>query len=179
MRPTQWPHPLLQAYWESGTHAAEGATQPAIQNLLMHLLRLVDAPHAVELGVWKGATSRWLACGLPPGGRLELVDPDQGCLHMAADRVGALALPITVTTHRQHTMDYLPTIPDTVRFVFLDDDKAQIPEKLGLLTARLPHCVVAIHDLDTIGAQIWKDGNLIPLRVASDPSGGDLGLTSW
>jgi len=179
MRPLQWPHPTLQDYWESGTHAREGATQPAIQNLLYHLMRLVDAQHAVELGVWKGATSRWLACGLPEGGRLDLVEPDAGCLDLATERVAALALPITVTGHRVHTLDYLPSVPPTVDFVFLDDDKALIPEKLGWLTQRLPHCVVAIHDVETIGADVWKTWNLIPLRVAADPTGGDLGLTSW
>ena len=178
MRPIQWPHPVLQEYWDSGLHASEGATQPAIQNLLYHLVRMVDAKHVVELGVWKGATSRWLACAVGDGS-LTLVDTDQSNVKSAAERVRALHLPVKLRMFVGSSLLYLSGVPRETDFVFLDDDKQEIPEKLGMLVKALPHCVVAIHDLETIEASLWKDWNLIPLRVAADPSGGDLGLTSW
>lgn len=179
MIPTLWPHPDLQAYWASGLHKTEGATQPHIQALLYHLVLAINAQHVVELGVWKGATSRWLACAVEAngGGTLTLVDTDQACLNTASTRVALLDLPRTeVHTVFRGTMEFLDTMNPATQFMFMDDDKKQVAEKFAKLRAQGRHVLVAVHDAETISPELRQAEGMILLETPPEPSSGQLAL---
>lgn len=180
--PTFWPHPALQEFWESHTHHKEGATQPHVQALLYHLMCALGSKHAVELGVWKGATSRWLACAIAAngGGSITLVEVTEPDLALAKERVEALGLPnVEVRAVRGSSLDFLAGCEPYITFVFLDDDKLLVGQKLAALRTRLPHCVVAIHDVETLAAELLKAEGIVMLPVLHEPSSGSLGLVSW
>ena len=176
--PTFWPHPDLRAYWESGAHQEEGATQPCIQALLYHLILATNAKHVVELGTWKGATSRWLACAIAAngGGTLTLVDKHKPSLDMATERVQALRLgDVTITPVCNASLDYVQQRPIPTRdFVFLDDDKADVVLKIQHLREGGMHGIIAIHDIETVAAE--STPGVIRLTIPVEPSGGHLGL---
>jgi predicted O-methyltransferase YrrM len=132
---------------------------------------------AVELGVWKGATSRWLACAVEEngGGGLTLVDINAEYLHEARRRVEALGLRhVTLLCVQQPTMEFLPTVSPQTDFVFMDDDKMEVAAKLALLQQRTK-ALVAAHDAETIVGPLKEYGAII-LPMPAEPSAGDLGL---
>ena len=174
--PTLWPHPTLKRHWEE-LHRTESATQPHIQSLLYHLVCALDVKHAVELGVWKGATSRWLACAIEAngGGTLTLVDTVEENVTLAADRCRALELPhTTIEVRHGESLFYLESLPTDVKFVFLDDDKQAIDKKLDLIKGR--GVIVAIHDIEVVPDDTRKKWRIVHLPMPAIPSGGDLGL---
>lgn len=187
MIPALWPHPILKDYWMSGLHRDEGATQPHVQALLYQLILSLNAKHVLELGVWKGATSRWLACAIESngGGTLTLVDNNPENLHTAVVRVHALGLGhVEVVDIPMPTLAYLESLPTTPstelpyapELIFLDDDKQQITEKLSLLKIRSAGAFVCIHDAETLPNEILVESNIMVLPTPHEPSSGHLGL---
>lgn len=179
--PTLWPHPTLQEFWET-THRSEGATQPHLQALLYAFVCALDTHHVAELGVWKGATSRWLACAVAAngGGSITLVDTCTADLVIARDRVAALGLKdVEIRTVNKGSMEFIPDCDPATGFIFMDDDKQQVAQKLAALRTRVPHCVVAIHDAETLAAEMLKTEGILHILVPHVPSSGNLGLVNW
>lgn len=178
--PVAWPSPALQEFWESGVQTMEGATQPWVQALLYQLCRALDVRHAVELGCWKGITSVWLATAISHngGGSLSVVDNHEKTGGEALARLSIHAPSnVAVTLHQEPTMTFLLSLLASTQFVFLDDDKAQIADKLDLIRARAPGCYVAVHDaeLPNVTIDFRKAGGII-LDIPPGDGSGSLGL---
>lgn len=179
--PTFWPHPALREFWET-LHRTEGATQPHLQALLYAFVCALDTHHVAELGVWKGATSRWLACAVAAngGGSITLVDTCAADLEIAKERVATLGLEnVKVHAVNKGSLDFIPDCDPATGFIFMDDDKQHVSQKLAALRSRVPHCVVAIHDAETLAAETLKGEGILHIPVPHDPSSGNLGLVNW
>ena len=167
LAPLWFPHPTLRDYWESGKHRSEGATQPWVQALLYHLVRALGIRHVAELGCYLGSTSAWLAlaieancAGEPTTGSLTLVDVGNGMVDGVRSRVSAVSTTPLIGFHGR-SLEFLPGLYTETRFVYLDDDKADVSAKLALIAQRAPGCLVAIHDAETLGAQLPTNALLL------------------
>jgi predicted O-methyltransferase YrrM len=153
LAPVWWPHPSLKTYWDSGLHHTEGATQPWVQALLYQLCRALDVRRAVELGCYRGVTSAWLALAIEAngGGRLDLVDTNQTFLTVAMARVGDVNTGTLVATagHAETSFAFLREHfqPDT-QFIFMDDDKADIKQKVHVIRDCGCQALIAVHDVE-------------------------------
>ena len=148
-----WPDDRLRQRWESSKHYEyEGNAQPWVQLLLYSLVVATKATTVVECGTFRGATAAWLGLAVEAngGGTVWCIERTPNDLARAQDYLDGLALPRTTFRYmKMTTLDFLATHwPTGVDFVFLDDDKHAVPEKLAALGRAEPHVLVAVHDVD-------------------------------
>jgi len=170
--PLWWPHPTLEAYWRDNLWNVEGATQPWVQALLYALCRALDVRRAVELGCWNGLTSCWLAMAISAngGGMLTVLDHNIGCLKTTAERLAKLDLAnMELRQECMDSKDYVP--PADTQFIFLDDDKTNVGQKVAAFAAACPGAYIAAHDIETV-----PDVAMLRLATPILHSSGHLGL---
>lgn len=173
LEPRWFPHDALRRAWRPGYEG--GGLQPWLQALLYHMIRATDIRHVVELGTWYGYTSGWLAQAVEDngGGTATFVEHAPDCAAKTRAALDALGLEKTACEiiHKP-SLEYLPRLPDATQFVFLDDDKAAVPEKLRLIKERAPRALVAIHDAETL--PFLEERKALLLRIPAADGGGDI-----
>lgn len=148
LAPLWFPDPSLESYWKSGQHYADGGTQPWVQALLYQLIRACGFRRVMELGTWYGATAAWmcLAVAHNGGGCYWGTERSHEAADKAAARLFALEIPsVDWVVRRQDTLSALEGLPFGPDFVFIDDDKAQLAEKLAFFPKGT---LVALHDVE-------------------------------
>jgi len=118
--------------------ASDAAGLPAIQvtpqqGKLLHLLaRMVGARRILELGTLGGYSTIWLGRALPSGGSLVTLEADPKHADVARANVARAGLATLVDLRLGRALDTLPQLATESRepfdFVFIDADKANIPE---------------------------------------------------
>src|SRR2546426_544571 len=101
----------------------------ADEGKLLHvLLRAVGATRVLELGALAGYSGVWLARALPPHGRLTTIekDPRHAALARRADAEAGVAPRVQLL--EGSALDLLPTLTPGFDAVFLDADKAPLPQ---------------------------------------------------
>src|SRR6202051_327922 len=69
------PDPLRQLREETGNHPRASMQTAPEQGQFLHLLaRILGAKKTLEVGVFMGYSSTWVAMALPPGGRIVACD---------------------------------------------------------------------------------------------------------
>ncbi len=116
------------------------------------MARLLRAQKIAEVGVFRGATSRYLGQALLEngGGELYLVDMSEEALARGRDAVGAMA---NVTTRgvlgSSTEPEVLSSVPDGLDLVYLDADHTEQGVR-DELTAWIPKVraggIIAVHD---------------------------------
>ncbi len=187
-----WPHDVLRdryesAHFDSTAYAKEGITQPWVQLLLYALVRSLGATHVLELGCFRGVTTAWLALAVEANGGGTVVALDREAVDVARGKTllrdVADALPRTqVVWELGDTRAYLRTATlQPFTFVFLDDDKQAVAEKVELLRVGGCRALLACHDVDGHYedpglARVWKAlGGLVVPATRIHPY-GHLGL---
>ncbi len=135
---------------------APGATvvessEPDVARTLFTIASLQQARRVVEVGVFRGYTSRFLAAAVAPrGGELHLVDLSQEALDIACRSAGAVT-GARVAPHRgfSNAPEVLAAVPGDCDLIYLDADhsEAGVDAELAVWVPKLrPGGVVAVHD---------------------------------
>jgi predicted O-methyltransferase YrrM len=118
--------------------ASADAGLPAISvapnqgKLLQLLARIQGARNILEVGTLGGYSTIWLARALPPGGRLVTLELIPKHAEVARDSIARAGLAEVVDLRLGRAVDSLAQLATEARepfdFVFIDADKASIPE---------------------------------------------------
>jgi predicted O-methyltransferase YrrM len=126
--------PVLEAALRASTEAGlpQIAVSPA-QGKLLHLLaRIQGARHILEIGTLGGYSTIWLARALPDGGRLITMELDPKHAEVAQANIARAGLAARVDLRVGPALETLPRLaaenPDPFDLVFIDADKANIPD---------------------------------------------------
>jgi len=112
----------------------EGLKLPPIhisadEGKLLHvLLRAVRATTVLEVGSLAGYSGVWLARALPPGGCLTTIEKDPLHASLARQAFADAGLTARVRVLEGAALDVLPTLAPGFDAVFLDADKAPLPQ---------------------------------------------------
>ncbi len=96
--------------------------------LLHVLLRAVAAARVLEIGALAGYSGVWLARALPPGGTLTTLEKDPRHAELARRAYREANLAQQVRLIEGTALDVLPTLAPGFDAVFVDADKAPLPE---------------------------------------------------
>jgi caffeoyl-CoA O-methyltransferase len=112
----------------------EGLRLPPIhisadEGKLLHvLLRAVRARTVLEVGSLAGYSGVWLARALPPEGRLTTIEKDPRHAALARQAFAEAGLASRVRVLDGAALDVLPTLAPGFDVIFLDADKASLPQ---------------------------------------------------
>jgi predicted O-methyltransferase YrrM len=146
------PPELLSArHPEEGKQRVTESSEPEVSRMLYMLTRLLEATCVVEVGVFRGFTTQFLAAAVAPNyGTLHLIDMNRAALHEATSMASAYP-GCRVECHTGNSSD--PTIAAEVAgscdFIFLDADhsEAGVTSELELWFPKLrPGGILAVHD---------------------------------
>jgi predicted O-methyltransferase YrrM len=155
------PDPALDAALE----ASAAAGLPSInvtpnQGKFLHLLaRIQGARSILEIGTLGGYSTIWLARALPAGGRLVTLESDPKHAAVARGNFARAGLSGTIELLEGRALNTLPRMASErlgpFDFVFIDADKASIPEyfEWALKLAR-PGSVILVDNVVRSGAVI-------------------------
>ena len=145
------------------------SSEPEVARTLYGVAAAQQAQRVVEVGVFRGYTSRFLAAAVAPRqGDLHLVDLSPAALD--AGRSAAAAFPgARVTTHQGLSTDpaVLAAVPDGCDLIYLDADHSEAGVEAEL-TAWLPKLrpggVVGVHDTVHFGG-VCRAANRFAARL--------------
>jgi predicted O-methyltransferase YrrM len=101
----------------------------ADEGKLLHvLLRAVGATTVLEVGSLAGYSGVWLARALPPNGRLTTIEKDARHAGLARRAFAGAGLASRVDVLEGAALDVLPTLAPGFDAIFLDADKASLPQ---------------------------------------------------
>lgn len=105
---------------------------PAQGMLLRILAETCGATRILEIGTLGGYSTIWLARALPASGQLVTLEADPRHAAVAEENIARAQLAAIVDVRVGAALETLPTLPDDAPFdfVFIDADKASIPEYL-------------------------------------------------
>jgi predicted O-methyltransferase YrrM len=154
---------------EAALEASEAAGLPAInvapnQGKLLHLLaRSLGARKILEVGTLGGYSTIWLARALPGDGRLISLELDPKHAEVARDNLARAGLAEVAEVRVGPALESLPKLVTEAPFdfVFIDADKANIPEYFGWAL-----------QLSRVGSVIVVD-NVIRKGAVLDPASSD------
>ena len=101
----------------------------ADEGKLLHvLLRAVGATTVLEVGSLAGYSGVWLARALPPNGRLTTIERDGRHAALARQAFAGAGLASRVDVLEGAALEVLPTLAPGFDAIFLDADKASLPQ---------------------------------------------------
>ncbi|MGL4420079.1 MAG: O-methyltransferase, partial [Gemmataceae bacterium] len=149
--PTVPPELTAARHRDDPTMGYVASSEPEVARTLYGLARLTQARRIVEVGVWQGYTTQFLAAALAPnGGDLHLVDFSESAITDAATLAGRYS---NVAIHRHLGMSDAPAtlaaVPNGCDLIFLDADhtEAGVAAELECWAPKLrPGGLIAVHD---------------------------------
>lgn len=101
----------------------------ADEGKLLHvLLRAIGATSVLEVGSLAGYSGVWLARALPPGGRLTTIEKDPRHAGVARQAFAEAGFASRVDVLEGKALDLLSTLAPGFDAIFLDADKASLPQ---------------------------------------------------
>lgn len=130
--------PTADAALHAALEASVAAGLPAInvapnQGKLLHLLaRMMGARRILEIGTLGGYSTIWLARALPAGGRLVTLELDRQHAEVARANFARAGVSDVIDLRVGPALEALPRLAaeagDPFDFIFIDADKASVPE---------------------------------------------------
>jgi predicted O-methyltransferase YrrM len=103
----------------------------AEEGKLLHVLvRAAGAHRVLEVGTLGGYSGVWIARALPPGGELVTIEKDVRHARIARQTFASAGVADRVTLLEGEALELLPGLEPGFDAVFLDADKAPLPEYL-------------------------------------------------
>ena len=178
-----WPHPDMQAEYESGIYAS-GCTEPWIAQILYSLIVAKQEPITVlETGGYMGTTSAWLAAAAQEvSGGLIVCEIDGERVDVLTERLRTYGLRSIARIFPEDALKIIDEQPDgSLGFVWVDDyhDKKHVAAELAALLPKMaPGGIIAMHDVfgSTDLAGLCKQFGGIPLDFPRIGPGGGLGI---
>lgn len=143
--------PVLEEMLKTGRSEGVPIVNPASGRLLRVLVAATAPKRVVEIGTAIGFSTLWMASALPPGGRIDTIDPDRS----RTDRARRYWLRAGVTDRvrvvNEPALRVLPRLAPGIDFAFIDAIKT---EYAAYLDALLPK--MAPGSLITVDNVLWS-----------------------
>src|SRR3984893_15768652 len=145
------PGPRVREVRQTGRAEGVPIVNPASGRLLRVLVTALAPKRVVEIGTAIGFSTLWMASALPPGGRIDTIDPDRA--RAARPRRYWLRAGVTdrVRVINEPALRVLPRLAPGIDFVFIDAIK---PEYGAYLDALLPK--MAPGGMITVDNVLWS-----------------------
>jgi predicted O-methyltransferase YrrM len=132
--------------------------------ILRMLIQLVGARRVLEVGTLSGYSGIWIARALPPGGRLVTIEGDERHAAHAREAFDQAGVADRVDLLCGEALDTMAMLEGPFDAIFLDADKAPLPEYLNLSLRLL-----------RVGGLLLCDNTFMDGRIADpDAEGSDL-----
>lgn len=184
--------PVLEEMLRSGRKEGVPIVNPASGGLLRVLVLALKPKRVVEIGTAIGFSTLWMASALPPGGRIDTIDPDRS----RTDRARRYWLRAGVTDRvrviNEPALRVLPRLAPGIDFAFIDAIKTEYIAYLdGLLPKMAPGGMITVdnvlwsgriaageHDEDTDALRAFNEHFLHHERLESTilPVGDGFGI---
>ena len=104
---------------------------------LSFISKLLRPESILEIGTYTGYSAICLAEGLVKGGQLHTIDMNPEVEDIATRYILEAGLEGVVIQHQGNATDIIPVLKETFDIIFLDADKENYPEYLGICKAKL------------------------------------------
>jgi predicted O-methyltransferase YrrM len=140
--------PVLEEMLKAGRSEGVPIVQPASGRLLRVLVAAMAPKRVVEIGTAIGFSTLWMASALPPGGRIDTIDPDRS----RTDRARRYWLRAGVTDRvrviNEPALRVLPRLAPGIDFAFIDAIKTEYSAYLdGLLPKMAPGGMITVDNV--------------------------------
>jgi len=129
--------PVLEEMLKTGRSDGVPIVNPASGRLLRVLVTAMAPTRVVEIGTAIGFSTLWMAGALPPGGRIDTIDPDRS----RTDRARRYWLRAGVTDRvrviNEPALRVLPRLAPGIEFVFIDAVKTEYSAYLDALLPKM------------------------------------------
>jgi len=129
--------PVLEEMLKTGRSEGVPIVNPASGRLLRVLVTAMAPTRVVEIGTAIGFSTLWMAGALPPGGRIDTIDPDRS----RTDRARRYWLRAGVTDRvrviNEPALRVLPRLAPGIEFVFIDAVKTEYSAYLDALLPKM------------------------------------------
>ncbi len=105
--------------------------------LLQMLTQLVSPTLAVEVGSYAGYGAVSIARGLPPAGKLHVIEANEEYEQMIRRHSQMAGVEERIQLHIGQALDLLPTLPDGIGLAFIDADKTNYENYYRLLLPKM------------------------------------------
>ena len=110
---------------------------PEVGRLLATMVRMLGAGRVLEIGIFTGYSSIFLASALPDGGMLDALEINDELEDLIREGYARAGVADRIRLHFGDAFDLLPALPAAAYdLVYLDADKRRYPDFLPLI---LPH----------------------------------------
>ena len=144
--------PVLAEMLRTGRSEGVPIVQPAVGRLLRVLVTAMAPKRVIEVGTAIGFSTLWMATALPPGGRIDTIDPDRA----RTDRARRYWLRAGVTDRirviNEPARRVLPRLEPGIEFAFIDALKTEYGAYLDALLPKMaPGGMIAVDNLTWSG----------------------------
>jgi caffeoyl-CoA O-methyltransferase len=128
---------VLEEMLKTGRSEGVPIVNPAAGRLLRVLVAALAPKRVVEIGTAIGFSTLWMASALPPGGRIDTIDPDRA----RTDRARRYWLRAGVTDRvrviNEPALRVLPRLAPGIQFAFIDAIKTEYAAYLEALVPKM------------------------------------------
>ncbi len=104
---------------------------------LSFISKILRPKNILEIGTYTGYSAICFAEGLAPGGHIHTIDKNPEVEDIANRYFREAGLQDTITCHRGDALKIIPALDQKFDLIFLDADKENYPEYLGMLKEKL------------------------------------------
>ena len=143
--------PVLEEMLTTGRSEGVPIVNPAAGRLLRVLVTALAPKRILEIGTAIGFSTLWMASALPPGDRIDTIDPDRARTERARRYWLRAGVTDRVRVINEPALRVLPRLAPGIEFAFIDAIK---PEYAAYLDALLPK--MALGGMITVDNVLWS-----------------------
>lgn len=129
--------PVLEEMLKSGRAEGVPIVSPATGRLLRVLVAAMAPKRVVEIGTAIGFSTLWMASALPPGGRIDTIDPDRSRTDRARKYWLRAGVTDRVRVVNEPALRVLPRLAAGIEFAFIDALKTEYSAYLDALLPKM------------------------------------------
>jgi predicted O-methyltransferase YrrM len=129
--------PVLEEMLKSGRAEGVPIVNPATGRLLRVLVAAMAPKRVVEIGTAIGFSTLWMASALPPGGRIDTIDPDRSRTDRARKYWLRAGVTDRVRVVNEPALRVLPLLAAGIEFAFIDAVKTEYSAYLDALLPKM------------------------------------------
>jgi predicted O-methyltransferase YrrM len=129
--------PVLEEMLKSGRAEGVPIVNPATGRLLRVLVAAMAPKRVVEIGTAIGFSTLWMASALPPGGRIDTIDPDRSRTDRARKYWLRAGVTDRVRVVNEPALRVLPRLAAGIDFAFIDAVKTEYSAYLDALLPKM------------------------------------------
>ena len=129
--------PVLEEMLKTGRSEGVPIVNPATGRLLRVLTTAMAPKRVLEIGTAIGFSTLWMASALPPGGRIDTIDPDRSRTDRARKYWLRAGVTDRVRVINEPALRVLPRLAPGIEFAFIDAIKTEYSAYLDALLPKM------------------------------------------